>query len=398
MKYSIDNIDFKDKKVLIRVDFNVPLDKDCSITDDTRIKAALPTITKVIEKGGKVILMSHLGRPKGKVIPEMSLKPVSVRLGELLNTKVLMADDCIGNKVLQQIDSLKSGEVLLLENLRFHKEEEANDEKFASELAKNGEIYINDAFGSAHRAHASVAGICKFMDVCIFGYLMEKEIKFLGNLIVEPERPFVAILGGAKISGKIELINNLLDKVDSILIGGGMAATFFKAQGKEIGDSLCEEDKVSIAKSILEKVEKENRKLLLPVDGIIVDSFDNNAMKKVVSVDEIEPGWRFMDIGEDTVKIFKEEIAKAKTVFWNGPMGVFEMDNFAKGTSAIGYALAEVTEKGATTVIGGGDSAAAIAKLGLKSKVTHVSTGGGASLEFLEGKSLPGIEAIKSKY
>jgi len=398
MKYTLDTIDFSTKKVLIRVDFNVPLDKDCNITDDTRIRAALPTVSKVLEKGGRVILMSHLGRPKGKIVPEMSLRPVAKRLEKLLKCKVTIADDCIGDNVLHLTDELKSGEILLLENLRFYKEETDNEAEFAEALSRNTEIYINDAFGAAHRAHASVAGICNYMDICAFGSLMEKEIKFLENIIKNPERPFVAILGGAKISGKIELINNLLDKVDTILVGGGMAATFYKAQGKEIGDSLLEEESLPVARSILEKVEKENKNFFLPVDGIIADRFDNNARTKTVSSEEIEAGWRFLDIGESTVKLFKEEIKKAKTILWNGPMGVFEMSNFAKGTAAVAYALAEATGMGATTVIGGGDSAAAIAQLGLKKSISHVSTGGGASLELLEGKALPGIVAIKSKY
>jgi len=397
MKHTMDNTDFDGKKVLIRVDFNVPLDKDGSITDDTRIRAALPTISKVLEKGGRVILMSHLGRPKGNVVPEMSLKPVSARLGELLNTNVTMANDCIGDEVQKQTDELKPGEVLLLENLRFHRGETDNDDSFAEALSRNGEIYVNDAFGAAHRAHASVVALCNYFDVCIFGYLMEKEVKFLENLIKDPSKPYIAILGGAKISGKIELINNLMDKVDAILIGGGMASTFFKAQNKEIGDSLLDEASLEVAKDILEKADREKKKLMLPVDCVVADAFDNNARKKTVPAEGIEPGWRLMDIGEKTVELFKSEIKKAKTIFWNGPMGVFEMSNFTGGTSAIAHALAEATEMGATTVVGGGDSASAIAKFGLKNKVSHVSTGGGASLELVEGKQLPGIESIKAK-
>lgn len=393
-KLTIDKIELKGKRVLVRVDFNVPLDENLIITDDTRIVESLPTIKKIISAGGKAILMSHLGRPKGGPNPKYSLKPTAKRLSELLGKEVKLAPDCIGDEVKAMVSQMKDGDVLILENVRFHPEEEKNDPEFAKQLAELGDVYINDAFGSAHRAHASTEGVTKFIKVCAAGYLMQKELEYLGTAVSNPKRPYVAILGGAKISGKIDVINNLLDKVDTLIIGGGMAFTFFKAQGKEIGKSLLEEEKIELAKEVLQKVKNSGVKFLLPVDVVVASEFNNDSPAEVVSVDSIPSDKMGLDIGPETIKLFKEEILKAKTVVWNGPMGVFEFDNFAKGTFAIAEALAEVTSKGVVTVVGGGDSAAAIAKAGLKDKVSHVSTGGGASLEFLEGKILPGVAAL----
>lgn len=396
-KLSIDNIELKDKKVLVRVDFNVPLDDNLKITDDNRIRASIPTIKKIIDNGGKAILMSHLGRPKGKPNPKYSLKPAAERLGELIGKPVILAPDCIGEEVSTLVASMKSGDVALLENLRFHEEEEKNDSAFAKKLAGLADVYINDAFGSAHRAHASTEGITKFVAVSAAGYLMKKELDYLGSAVSDPKRPYCAILGGAKISGKIDVINNLLDKVDTLIIGGGMAFTFFKARGKEIGKSLLEEEKLDLAKQLLDKFNSSGIKVLLPVDVVAADEFKNDAPAQTVSADSIPSDKMGLDIGPETIKLFSAEILNAKTIVWNGPMGVFEMDNFAKGTFAIASALAEATSKGAVTVIGGGDSAAAISKAGLEDKVSHVSTGGGASLEFLEGKILPGVAALNDK-
>ena len=398
-KKTIDDINVKGKKVLVRVDFNVPLDENKNITDDKRIVESLPTIKKILKDGGTPILMSHLGRPKGKPKPEFSLAPVAKKLGELLNAKVIMAADCIGNKAKEAVASAKPGDVVLLENLRFHAEEEANDQNFAKELASLGDVYVNDAFGSAHRAHASTEGVTPFLKPVVGGYLMQKELKFLSQAVGNPNHPYVAIIGGAKISGKIDVINNLLGKVDALIIGGGMMFTFLKAMGKEIGNSLLEADKVDLAKELLGKKVGANHDspLLLPVDCTIAEKFENTAAKKVVSVDAIPQGWVGMDIGPKSIEIFKNEIVKSKTVVWNGPMGVFEMENFVTGTKAIADALVEATNHGATTIVGGGDSATAIAKFGLQSKVSHVSTGGGASLEFLEGKVLPGVAALDEK-
>ncbi|MEP0860139.1 MAG: phosphoglycerate kinase [Ignavibacterium sp.] len=393
-KLTIDKVELKGKRVLVRVDFNVPLDENLNITDDTRIVESLPTIKKIISEGGKAILMSHLGRPKGGPNPKYSLKPTAKRLSELLGKEVKLAPDCIGDEVKAMVSQMKDGDVLILENVRFHPEEEKNDPEFAKKLAELGDVYINDAFGSAHRAHASTEGVTKFIKVCAAGYLMQKELEYLGAAVSNPNRPYVAILGGAKISGKIDVINNLLDKVDTLIIGGGMAFTFFKAQGKEIGKSLLEEEKLELAKEVLQKVKNTGVKFLLPVDVVVASEFNNDSPAEVVSVDSIPSDKMGLDIGPETIKLFKEEILKAKTVVWNGPMGVFEFDNFAKGTFAIAQALAEATANGVVTVIGGGDSAAAIAKAGLKDKVSHVSTGGGASLEFLEGKILPGVAAL----
>jgi phosphoglycerate kinase len=396
-KKSINDIDVKGKRVLVRVDFNVPLDEKQNITDDTRMVESLPTIKKIIADGGKVILMSHLGRPKGKPKPEFSLKPVAEHLSKLLGKPVAFATDCIGAPAQSAVAKMQNGDCLLLENLRYHNEEEANDEGFAKQLASLGDVYVNDAFGSAHRAHASTEGVTKFLKVAVAGYLMQKELDFLGSAIEKPVRPFVAILGGAKISGKIDVIQNLLAKVDTLIIGGGMAYTFFKAQGLEIGKSLLEEDKVELAKKILDEAGKSKVKFLLPVDCVVASDFKNEAEKKVVAKNAIPADWQSLDIGPESVALFSKEILGAKTVVWNGPMGVFEMPNFAVGTKAIAKALVEATKRGTITIIGGGDSAAAITQAGYAKDVSHVSTGGGASLEFLEGKVLPGVAALNEK-
>ncbi len=393
-KLSIDNLNLRDKRVLVRVDFNVPLDENQKITDDRRIVASLPTIKKIIKDGGKAILMSHLGRPKGKVKPEFSLKPAAEKLGELLGKEVKLAPDCIGDEVKKLVSEMKEGDVLLLENLRFHAEEEKNDATFSKALAELGDVYVNDAFGTAHRAHASTEGITHFIDKCAAGYLMQKELDYLGSALTKPERPYCAILGGAKISGKIDVIMNLFNKVDTLIVGGGMAFTFFKAQGKEIGKSLLEEEKIDLAKEVLKKAKESKIKFLLPVDVVVASEFKNDSPAETVKIDNIPNNKMGLDIGPETIKLFSTELLKSKTIVWNGPMGVFEMDNFAKGTFAIAETLVEATKNGAVTVIGGGDSAAAISKAGLEDKVSHVSTGGGASLEFLEGKVLPGVEAL----
>ncbi len=393
-KLTIDKVDLKGKRILVRVDFNVPLDENLNITDDIRITESLPTIKKIIAEGGKAILMSHLGRPKGGPNPKYSLKPTAKRLGELLGKEVKLAPDCIGEETKAMVNTMQNGDVLILENVRFHPEEEKNDPEFAKQLAELGDVYINDAFGSAHRAHASTEGVTKYIKVCASGYLMQKELDYLGGAITNPKRPYVAILGGAKISGKIDVINNLLGKVDTLIVGGGMAYTFYKAEGKEIGTSLLEAEKIDLAKEVLANAKKSGIKFLLPVDVVVASEFNNDSPSSVVSVDSIPSDKMGLDIGPATVKLFTDELLNAKTIVWNGPMGVFEFDNFAKGTNAIAQALADATAKGAITVIGGGDSAAAISKAGLKDKVSHVSTGGGASLEFLEGKALPGVVAL----
>jgi len=393
-KLSIDKIDLKNKRVLVRVDFNVPLDGNLNVTNDIRIVESLPTIKKIINSGGKAILMSHLGRPKGERNSKFSLKPVAVRLQEILNTEVKFVDDCIGDDVETAVNLMKPGDVLLLENVRFHAGETNNDEAFSRELARWGDVYIDDAFGSAHRAHASTEGVTKFIDICAAGYLMEKELEYLGAALSNPKRPYCAVLGGAKISGKIDVIKNLINKVDTLIIGGGMAFTFFKAQGKEIGKSLLEKDRLNMAKDLLHQFSNSKAKLLLPIDVVVADEFKNDSPSEIVSVNNIPVNKMGLDIGPETIKLFTDELLKSKTVVWNGPMGVFEMDNFSKGTFSVARALAEVTGKGAVTVVGGGDSAAAISLAGLEDRVSHVSTGGGASLEFLEGKILPGVEAL----
>ncbi len=393
-KKTIDSINLTDKRIVVRTDFNVPLDENFNITDDKRIVESLKTIKKIIADGGKAILMSHLGRPKGKVNPKYSLKPVALHLSQLLGHDVKFVNGCIGDEANAAVDSLQNGEVLLLENLRFHEEEEKNEENFCRALARHADVYVNDAFGTAHRAHASTEGITKFVSISVAGYLMEKELNYLGTAVGNPVRPYCAILGGAKISGKIDVINNLFDKVDILIIGGGMAFTFFKAMGKEIGSSLLEEEKLSLASELLEKAKNSKVKFLLPVDVVAADSFNNDAPSVIVDVDNLPQGKMGLDIGPKTIELFRNEILSSKTIVWNGPMGVFEFDNFANGTFEIANALADATNKGAITVVGGGDSAAAIAKANLEEKVSHVSTGGGASLEYLEGKILPGVAAL----
>jgi len=378
---TIKDVDVKGKRVLMRVDFNVPLDGS-TITDDRRIKQALPTIKSVLDRGGRLVLMSHLGRPKGGPEPKYSLKPAQLKLSELLGKPVGFATDCIGPEVEKQAAALKDGDVLLLENLRFHKEEEKNDPNFAAQLAKLGDVYVNDAFGTAHREHASTFGAAQVLagKPRVIGFLIEKELKFLGEAVTKPVRPFVAIMGGAKVSDKIAVIENLLSKADVLLIGGAMAYTFFLAQGKQVGKSLVEKDKVDLAKELLAK---HGAKIKLPVDTVISDKMTDDAVTSIVEGD-IPTDKEGFDIGPKTIELYKAEIAKAKTVIWNGPMGVFEKKPFAAGTKAVAQATADVTSKGATTIIGGGDSAAAIEQMGLAEKVSHVSTGGGASLEFLE--------------
>ena len=396
-KLTIDDLEFKGKNVLVRVDFNVPLDENQRVADDFRIRAALPTIQKIISDGGRAILCSHLGRPKGQRIPEMSLKPVAERLGELLGQPVKFADDCIGTAVLEMKRSLKDGEVLLLENLRFHAGETKNDPEFARALAEACDLYVNDAFGTAHRAHASTVGVTQYFSQCAAGYLMEKELNYLGKALENPDRPFVTILGGAKISGKIDVINNLMNKADVLLLGGGMIFTFFKAQGKEIGKSLLEEDRIEMAREILKQAESGKCRLILPRDVLVADKFEADARTRVVEVDRIPADWLGVDIGTATIEEFKNILKDARTVVWNGPMGVFEIPAFAGGTEAIARYLAEMTDRGVTTIVGGGDTAAAVKKFALSDRMSHVSTGGGASLEFLEGKELPGVAALTDK-
>jgi len=388
-KKSVKDIDVKGKKVLVRVDFNVPI-KDGKISDDTRIRAALPTINYLIDQGAALILCSHLGRPKDEPDPAYSMKPVAEYLGELLNKKVAFAEDCIGPKAEAAAAALKPGDVLVLENTRFHKEEKKNDPEMARQLASLADVFVNDAFGSAHRAHASTEGVTKYLP-SVAGFLLEKEIQYLDQAIENPKRPFVAILGGAKVSDKIGVIKNLLTKADTVLIGGGMANTFFKAQGYPVGDSLVEDDALDTAREL---VKEGGTKLRLPVDMVIADKFDNDAQTKIIDVGPVPDGWRILDVGPETVKNFSKVISDAGTVVWNGPMGVFEMSNFAKATFAVAKAVAD---SHAISIIGGGDSAAAIAQSGLADKISHISTGGGASLEMLEGIQLPGLAALMDK-
>ena len=392
-KKTVKDIDLKGKKVFVRCDFNVPMDENQKITDNRRIVAALPTIKYLIEQNCKVILASHLGRPKGEVKPEFSLAPVAAELSKQLGQEVLMAKDVIGESAKTLAANLQEGQVMLLENVRFQREETDNDPEFAKELASMAEVFVNDAFGTAHRAHASTEGISHYLP-SVSGFLIEKELKFLGDALNNPERPFVAILGGAKVSDKIGVIDSLLEKVDTLMIGGGMAYTFFKAQGYEVGNSLCEPDKCELALKLMEKAKNKGVKLMLPVDTKVGKEFKPDTESKTVAWTEIPEGWEGFDIGEKTIEMFKNELKTAKTVVWNGPLGLFEFDQFAVGTNEIAHALAEID---ATTIIGGGDSAAAVEKAGLADKMTHISTGGGASLEFLEGKKLPGIECLQDK-
>ena len=392
-KKTVRDIDLKGKKVFVRCDFNVPMDENQNITDNRRIVAALPTIKYLIEQNCKIILASHLGRPKGEVKPEFSLAPVAKELSKQLGQEVLMAKDVIGESAKSLAENLQEGQVMLLENVRFHREETDNNPEFAKELASMAEVFVNDAFGTAHRAHASTEGVSHYLP-SVSGFLIEKELKFLGDALNNPERPFVAILGGAKVSDKIGVIDSLLEKVDTLMIGGGMAYTFFKAQGYEVGNSLCEPDKCELALKLMEKAKNKGVKLMLPVDTKIGKEFKPDTESKTVAWTEIPEGWEGFDIGEKTIEMFKNELKTAKTVVWNGPLGLFEFDQFAIGTNAIAHALAEID---ATTIIGGGDSAAAVEKAGLADKMTHISTGGGASLEFLEGKKLPGIECLQDK-
>ncbi len=392
-KKTVKDIDLKRKKVLVRCDFNVPMDENQNITDNTRIVAALPTIQYLLENDCSIILCSHLGRPKGEFKSEYSLKPVAEELAKLLGKEIIMAKDIIGEDAKAKAEELQNGQIMLLENVRFHKEETDNNPEFAKELASMAEIYVNDAFGAAHRAHASTAGVAEFLPA-VSGFLIEKELKFLGNAISHPERPFVAILGGAKVSDKIGVIDSLLEKVDTLIIGGGMAYTFFKAQGYEVGNSICELDKLELATNLMKKAEEKGVKFMLPVDTKIGKEFKEDTESKTVKYDEIPADWEGFDIGEESIKLFVEELKKAKTVVWNGPLGLFEFNQFAIGTNEIAKALAGID---CTTIIGGGDSAAAVKKAGLEDKMTHISTGGGASLEFLEGKALPGIECLLNK-
>lgn len=394
-KKTVDDLQVKGKKVLVRCDFNVPL-KDGVITDESRIVGALPTIKKLIDDGGQVILCSHLGKPKNGPEEKFSLAPVAKRLSEKLGKEVVFAkdDEVVGENAKKAVADMKDGDVVLLENTRFRKEETKNGEQFSKDLASLAEVYVNDAFGSAHRAHCSTVGVTNYIKESAVGYLMEKELKYLGNAVNDPVRPFVAILGGAKVADKLNVIENLLKKVDTLIIGGGMAYTFLKAQGNEIGDSLLDEEKLDYCLNMIEKAKEKGVKLLLPVDTVVATKFDENAEYKTVKANEIPAGWQGLDIGEETQKLFADAIKGAKTVVWNGPMGVFEFPNFAKGTIAVAKAMAETD---ATTIIGGGDSAAAVNTLGFGDKMSHISTGGGASLEFLEGKELPGVAAVNDK-
>ncbi|XP_068654229.1 phosphoglycerate kinase, cytosolic-like [Aristolochia californica] len=385
--------DLRGKKVFVRVDLNVPLDDNLNITDDTRVRAAVPTIKYLIGYGAKVILCSHLGRPKG-VTPKYSLKPLVPRLSELLAIKVEMADDCIGEVVERLVTALPDGGVLLLENVRFYKEEEKNDSEFAKKLASLADLYVNDAFGTAHRAHASTEGVTKYLKPAVAGFLMQKELDYLVGAVSNPKRPFAAIVGGSKVSSKIGVIESLLEKCDILLLGGAMIFTFYKAQGYSVGSSLVEEDKLDLATSLLEKAKTKGVSLLLPTDVVIANKFAADAESKTVPASGIPDGWMGLDIGPDSIKSFNESLDTTKTVIWNGPMGVFEFDKFAAGTEAIAKKLADLSRKGVITIIGGGDSIAAVEKVGLADKMSHISTGGGASLELLEGKSLPGVLAL----
>ena len=389
--------DLSGKRVLMRADFNVPLDDQGNITDDTRIRAAIPTIKDLTTKGAKVILTSHFGRPKGKVVDSMRLTPVAERLSEVLGRPVVKCDDCIGDEVKAAVDKLSDGDVALLENVRFYDGETGNDPEFAKNLASVADLYVNDAFGTAHRAHASTAGVTEYLSPSVSGFLIEKELKYLQSTIDDPQRPLAAIIGGSKVSSKIGVIETLLDKVDKLFIGGGMIFTFYKARGLSVGKSLVEEDKLELAKTLEAKAKEKGVELLLPTDVIVADNFAPDASAQTVSIDSIPDGWMGLDIGPDSVKVFQDALADCKSVIWNGPMGVFEFDKFAVGTEAIANTLAELTGTGCITIIGGGDSVAAVEKVGVAEKMSHISTGGGASLELLEGKELPGIAALDDK-
>ena len=390
---NLSSSDLSGKRALVRVDFNVPLDEQGNITDDTRIRAALPTIQDLMQKQAKVILASHFGRPKG-VDDKLRLTPVAKRLSELLGQEVVKCDDCIGEEVTSKVAAMQNGQVLLLENVRFHKEEEKNDPEFAKQLASNADVYVNDAFGTAHRAHASTEGVTHYLSPSVAGYLIDKELQYLQSAIENPQRPLAAIIGGSKVSSKIGVIETLLDKCDKLLLGGGMIFTFYKARGISVGKSLVEEDKLELAKSLEAKAKERGIALLLPTDVVVADKFAADANAQIVSIDNITDDGMGLDIGPDSVKMFQDALADCKTVIWNGPMGVFELDQFAKGTEAIARTLADLTGQGACTIIGGGDSVAAVEKVGVAEQMSHISTGGGASLELLEGKELPGITAL----
>ncbi len=394
-KKTVEDLQVEGKKVLVRCDFNVPMDDNGNIADDRRIKSSLPTINYLLENNAKIILMSHLGRPKGEPSPKFSLEPVAKKLTQLLGKEVIFAKDnnVVSDKVKDIVNEMKNGDVVLLENTRFRSEEKKNEKNFSKELASLGELYVNDAFGTCHRSHASNVGVSQYLSSAV-GFLVEKEIDVMGKALENPDRPFVAILGGAKVSDKIGVIENLLNKVDTIIIGGGMAYTFLKAKGYEIGKSILEEDKIDLAKKLMNKAEEKNVKLILPKDIVVAKEFKNDTEFKTVGIDEIPEDMMGVDIGEETIKLFADEIKQSKTIVWNGPVGVFEMENFKKGTNAIAKAMAEAD---GTTIVGGGDSASAVEKAGFQNKMTHISTGGGASLEFLEGKDLPGIAAISNK-
>lgn len=396
-KMNLRDVNVKGKRVLVRVDFNVPLDAKNQVSDDTRIRAAIPTIEFLRNHGAIIVLMSHLGRPKGKRVPELSLAPVASRLAELLEQPVYMATDCVGEEVAEQVRNLEPGQILLLENLRYHQEEEGNGEKFSHNLAALGEIYVNDAFGAAHRAHASTEGVTNHLALSLCGLLMESEITYLQETLKQPDKPFVAILGGAKISGKIEVIDNLLDKVDTLIIGGGMSYTFFKSMGLEIGNSLLETDRLDVAKKVMEKCQDQQVDLLLPIDIVVADDFSESAQTRIVERESIPIGWEGVDIGPETRKLYARKLASAGTVIWNGPLGVFEIPAFAHGTCAVAEALVSATKQGTTSIIGGGDTAAAIVQMNLGNAMTHISTGGGASLECMGGRTLPGVAALTDK-
>jgi phosphoglycerate kinase len=393
-KLNIRDCEVRGKRVLARFDFNVPLDSEKNITDDTRIRAALPTIKNIVDRGGRLILMSHLGRPRGQRNPGMSLTPVAYRLGELVSNPLRFVGDCRGPEVTGKVDELQDGELLLLENLRYYAEEQDNDPGFARDLASLGDLYVNDAFGTAHRAHASTAGVADYFDVRAAGFLMEKELNALGGALHNPTRPVVAVLGGAKIKGKINLIKSLLDRVDVVLVGGGMMYTFFKSSGLEIGKSICDDSFLPMCKELMDKNREGTSRLLLPVDTIVAREIDDASPTREVSIADIPEDGIGVDIGPKTVALFKKQIAQAKTVFWNGPMGIFEKPNFAEGTKAIARAVADGKDRGAVTIVGGGDSVAAINLMGIADSFSHISTGGGASLEFMEGRPLPGVEAL----